>query len=118
MKKITFMMSLLLSLGSMTASAQVLDRTGWRITTSGECDDSGSGHASAIIDGKNNTYWHSNWGGAGAAGDATKKLPQFFQVDLGSEQTFRSIMYVPRVNLDNGTVYSFKVYYCEVVNKG
>lgn len=110
MKKITFMMSLLLAMGSMTASAQVLDRSGWSVTTSGECDDSGSGHASAIIDGKNNTYWHSNYGGAGASGDATKKLPQFFQVDLGSEQTFRSIMYVPRVNLDNGTVYSFKVY--------
>ena len=110
MKKITFMMSLLLAMGSMTASAQILDRSGWSVTTSGECDDSGSGHASAIIDGKNNTYWHSNWGGAGAAGDATKKLPQFFQVNLGSEQTFRSIMYVPRVNLDNGTVYSFKVY--------
>lgn len=28
MKKITLMMSLLLSLGSMTTSAQVLDRTG------------------------------------------------------------------------------------------
>lgn len=113
MKKITFMMSLLLAMGSMTASAQVLDRTGWKITTSGECDDSGSGHASAIIDGKNNTYWHSNWannGQANSSGDASKKLPQFFQVDLGSEQTFRSIMYVPRVNLDNGTVYSFKVY--------
>lgn len=110
MKKITLMMSLLLAMGSMTASAQILDRSGWSVTTSGECDDSGSGHASAIIDGKNNTYWHSNWGGAGAAGDATKKLPQFFQVNLGSEQTFRSIMYVPRVNLDNGTVYSFKVY--------
>lgn len=113
MKKITFMMSLLLSLGSMTASAQVLDRTGWRITTSGECDDSGSGHANAIIDGKNNTYWHSNWannGQANSSGDASKKLPQFFQVDLGSEQTFRSIMYVPRENLSNGTVYSFKVY--------
>lgn len=110
MKKITLMMSLLLAMGSMTTSAQILDRSGWSVTTSGECDDSGSGHASAIIDGKNNTYWHSNWGGAGAAGDATKKLPQFFQVNLGSEQTFRSIMYVPRVNLDNGTVYSFKVY--------
>lgn len=113
MKKITFMMSLLLAMGSMTASAQLLDRTGWKITTSGECDDSGSGHASAIIDGKNNTYWHSNWannGQANSSGDASKKLPQFFQVDLGSEQTFRSIMYVPRVNLDNGTVYSFKVY--------
>lgn len=113
MKKITFMMSLLLAMGSMTTSAQVLDRTGWKITTSGECDDSGSGHANAIIDGKNNTYWHSNWaskGQANSSGDASKKLPQFFQVDLGSEQTFRSIMYVPRVNLDNGTVYSFKVY--------
>lgn len=113
MKKITFMMSLLLAMGSMTASAQVLDRTGWKITTSGECDDSGSGHASAIIDGNNKTYWHSNWasnGQANSSGDASKKLPQFFQVDLGSEQTFRSIMYVPRVNLDNGTVYSFKVY--------
>ena len=113
MKKITFMMSLLLAMGAMTTSAQVLDRTGWKITTSGECDDSGSGHANAIIDGKNNTYWHSNWannGQANSSGDASKKLPQFFQVDLGSEQTFRSIMYVPRVNLDNGTVYSFKVY--------
>ena len=113
MKKITCMMSLLLAMGAMTTSAQVLDRTGWKITTSGECDDSGSGHANAIIDGKNNTYWHSNWannGQANSSGDASKKLPQFFQVDLGSEQTFRSIMYVPRVNLDNGTVYSFKVY--------
>lgn len=113
MKKITFMMSLLLAMGSMTASAQVLDRTGWRITTSGECDDSGSGHASAIIDGKNNTYWHSNWannGQANSSGDASKKLPQFFQVDLGSEQTFRSIMYVPRGINANGTVNTFKVY--------
>lgn len=113
MKKITFMMSLLLAMGSMTASAQVLDRTGWRITTSGECDDNGSGHASAIIDGKNNTYWHSNWannGQANSSGDASKKLPQFFQVDLGSEQTFRSIMYVPRGVNANGTVNTFKVY--------
>lgn len=110
MKKITFMMSLLLAMGSMTTSAQVLDRSGWKVTTSGECNDGSSGHANAIIDDNNNTYWHSNWGGGNSAGDASKKLPQFFQVDLGSEQTFRSIMYVPRVNLDNGTVYSFKVY--------
>lgn len=109
MKKITLMMSLLLAMGSMTASAQVLDRSGWSISVSGETASDGGGK-NAIIDGKNNTYWHSNWGGTGAAGDASKKLPQFFQVDLGSEQTFRSIMYVPRVNLDNGTVYSFKVY--------
>ena len=109
MKKITLMMSLLLSLGSMTASAQVLDRTGWKITVSGETSSDGGGK-NAIIDGKNNTYWHSNWGGNGAAGDASHDLPQFFQVDLGSPQTFRSIMYVPRGVNANGTVYSFKVY--------
>ena len=109
MKKITFMMSLLLAMGSMTASAQILDRTGWKISVSGETSSDGGGK-NAIIDNKNNTYWHSNWGGNGAAGDASKKLPQFFQVDLGSEQTFRSIMYVPRGVNDNGTVYSFKVY--------
>lgn len=109
MKKITLMMSLLLAMGSMTASAQILDRTGWKISVSGETSSDGGGK-NAIIDNKNNTYWHSNWGGNGAAGDASKKLPQFFQVDLGSEQTFRSIMYVPRGVNDNGTVYSFKVY--------
>lgn len=109
MKKITFMMSLLLAMGSMTASAQILDRTGWKISVSGETSSDGGGK-NAIIDNKNNTYWHSNWGGNGAAGDASKKLPQFFQVDLGSEQTFRSIMYVPRGVNENGTVYSFKVY--------
>ena len=109
MKKITFMMSLLLAMGSMTASAQILDRSGWEISVSGETSSDGGGK-NAIIDNKNNTYWHSNWGGNGAAGDASKKLPQFFQVDLGSEQTFRSIMYVPRGVNDNGTVLNFKVY--------
>lgn len=110
MKKITLMMSLLLSLGSMTASAQVLDRSGWRITTSGECDDSGSGHASAIIDGNNGTIWHSNWGGNNGSGDKTSKLPQFFQVDLGSVQEFNKIGYMPRQDMGNGYVKGYKVY--------
>lgn len=110
MKKITFMMSLLLAMGSMTASAQVLDRTGWRITTSGECDDSGSGHANAIIDGNNRTIWHSNWGGSNGSGDKTSKLPQFFQVDLGSVQEFNKIGYMPRQDMGNGYVIGYKVY--------
>lgn len=110
MKKITLMMSLLLAMGSMTTSAQVLNRTGWSVTTSGECDDSGSGHASAIIDGNNGTIWHSNYGGGNASGDATKKLPQFFQVDLGSVQEFNKIGYMPRQDMGNGYVIGYKVY--------
>lgn len=111
MKKITFMMSLLLALGSMTASAQILDRSGWRITTSSECNDGGAGHADAINDGKYNTYWHTYWtGSTGAQGDKTERLPQFFQVDLGSEQEFNKIGYIPRDGLTNGTVSEYKIY--------
>lgn len=111
MKKITFMMSLLLAMGSMTASAQILDRSGWRITTSSECNDGGAGHANAINDGKNNTYWHTYWNTAtGAQGDKTERLPQFFQVDLGSEQEFNTIGYIPRNGLTNGTVSKYKIY--------
>lgn len=111
MKKITFMLSLLMSMGAMTTSAQMLSREGWTVTTSGECDDNGSGHAAAIIDGDNSTYWHSRYnGGSNASGDATYKLPQFFVIDLGKETTFGSIGYVPRPNLGNGTATSFKLY--------
>lgn len=111
MKKITFMLSLLMSMGAMTTSAQVLSRTGWTVTTSGECDDDGSGHAAAIIDGDNSTYWHSRYNGGGnASGDATYKLPQFFVIDLGQETSFKTIGYVPRSGLGNGTATSFKLY--------
>lgn len=111
MKKFTFMLSLLMSMGAMTTSAQVLSRAGWTITTSSECDDSGYGHAAAIIDGNNNSFWHTNWGGGNASGDATKTLPQFFQVDLGSEQEFQTIGYMPRTQLDaNGVVKGYKLY--------
>lgn len=111
MKKITFMLSLLMSMGAMTTSAQVLPRAGWTITTSSECDDSGYGHAAAIFDGNNNSFWHSNWGGGNASGDTSKRMPQFFQVDLGSEQEFQTIGYMPRTQLDaNGVVKGYKLY--------
>lgn len=76
-----------------------------------ECNDGGAGHADAINDGKNNTYWHTYWAGAGGAqGDQTQTLPQFFQVDLGSEQEFNTIGYIPRNGLTNGTVSKYKIY--------
>lgn len=115
MKKITCLLSLLLlCAGAMKATAQgLLDRSGWTVTTSGECDDSGTGHAAAITDGNTGTFWHSNWGGSNKSGDGTQTLPQFFQVDLGSEQTFEGIAYMPRFQNGapaNGSATSFEVY--------
>ncbi len=108
MKKITFMLSLLMSMGAMTTSAQVLSRAGWTVTVSGENANDGGGKA-AIIDGNNSTYWHSRYNNNGT-GDATQKLPQFFVIDLGQETSFKSIGYVPRPGLENGTATSFKLY--------
>ena len=108
MKKITFMLSLLMSMGAMTTSAQVLQRAGWTVTVSGENANDGGGK-DAIIDGNNSTYWHSRYNNSGT-GDATQTLPQFFVIDLGQKTSFKSIGYVPRPGLQNGTAATFKLY--------
>lgn len=108
MKKITFMLSLLMSMGAMTTSAQTLSREGWTVTVSGENANDGGGK-DAIIDGNNSTYWHSRYSNSGT-GDATQTLPQFFVIDLGQETSFGSIGYVARPNSGNGAATSFKLY--------
>lgn len=115
MKKITCLLSLLLlCAGAMKATAQgLLDRSGWTVTTSGECDDSGSGHAAAITDGNTDSFWHSNWGGSNKSGDESQNLPQFFQIDLSEAQNFQGIAYMPRFKNGapaNGSATSFEVY--------
>lgn len=95
MKKITFMLSLLMSMGAVTTSAQVLSRAGWSVTVSGEQPHDGGGKA-ALIDGDNSTFWHSRYEANRGSGDATKTLPQFFVIDLGQETSFKTIGYMPR----------------------
>ena len=108
MKKFTLVMSLLLTLFATTTSAQILDRSGWKVTVSGEQPSDGGGK-DAIIDGNNSTYWHSRWLDSGV-GDYSETLPQFFQIDLGSEQEFNELGYMPRPGNNNGTVYDYKLY--------
>ena len=111
MKKFTLIMSLLLTLFATTTSAQILDRSGWKVTVSGESASDGGGK-DAIIDGDNNTYWHSRWRSydEGDVGDYSRSLPQFFQIDLGSEQEFDALGYMPRPRATTGTIYDYKLY--------
>lgn len=109
MKKITFMLSLLMSMGAMTTSAQVLSRTGWSVTVSGEQPHDGGGKA-ALIDGDNSTFWHSRYEANRGSGDATKTLPQFFVIDLGQKTAFKTIGYMPRSGKANGRATTFKIY--------
>lgn len=109
MKKITFMLSLLMSMGAMTTSAQVLSRAGWSVTVSGEQPHDGGGKA-ALIDGDNSTFWHSRYEANRGSGDATKTLPQFFVIDLGQKTAFKTIGYMPRSGEANGRATTFKIY--------
>ena len=61
-----------------TAAKYLLNRSGWKVSVS-----SGS-NKDAIIDGDNSSYWYSDFG-----------LPQFIQIDLGSEQEFNALAYFP-----------------------
>lgn len=109
MKKITFMLSLLMSMGAMTTSAQVLSRAGWSVTVSGEQPHDGGGKA-ALIDGDNSTFWHSRYEANRGSGDVTKTLPQFFVIDLGQKTAFKTIGYMPRSGKANGRATTFKIY--------
>lgn len=109
MKKITFMLSLLMSMGAMTTSAQVLSRAGWSVTVSGEQPHDGGGKA-ALIDGDNSTFWHSRYDANRGSGDVTKTLPQFFVIDLGKQTAFKTIGYMPRSGKANGRATTFKIY--------
>ena len=109
MKKITFMLSLLMSMGAMTTSAQVLSRAGWSVTVSGEQSHDGGGKA-ALIDGDNSTFWHSRYDANRGSGDVTKTLPQFFVIDLGQKTSFKTIGYMPRSGKANGRATTFKIY--------
>lgn len=109
MKKITFMLSLLMSMGAMTTSAQVLSRAGWSVTVSGEQPHDGGGKA-ALIDGDNSTFWHSRYDANRGSGDVTKTLPQFFVIDLGQKTYFKTIGYMPRSGKANGRATTFKIY--------
>ena len=103
------MLSLLMSMGAMTTSAQVLSRAGWSVTVSGEQPHDGGGKA-ALIDGDNSTFWHSRYDANRGSGDVTKTLPQFFVIDLGKETAFKTIGYMPRPGGGNGRVTAFKLY--------
>lgn len=113
MKKIfTLLTLLLLTLGAAHVNAQLLDRSGWTITASSEGYETATcGYATTIIDGDVSTYWHSYWDGmTGANGYLTPMVPQFFTIDMGSTQTFKTIGYIPRANCGNGTAYTWKLY--------
>lgn len=113
MRKITFFLSLLLTFAGVTsahAQSWFIDRTGWTVTAQNftplGSEGGASGPTEAMIDGNENSYWHSDWTGT----QPGKDLPQCFTVDLGEEMELGGFAYLPRPNNGNGTIASYKVF--------
>lgn len=72
---------------------QYYDKVKWSIVsfsseeTSGE--GSSDGRAARIIDGDDNSYWHSKWTGAGSS------FPHWFVIDMAEEKTINGFRIVP-----------------------
>ena len=78
-----------------TVAKYLLNRAGWKVSVSSVS----YGSADAIIDGDNSTYWKSD-----------SRIPQFFQIDLGSEQEFNALAYLPQSGNSRSIVKDYKLY--------
>lgn len=93
-----------------------LDRTNWNAEGCSEASSSvgtgSDGAALDVLDGKNNTYWHTNYGGSDPCADGKHWL----KIDFGKETTFDQLEYIarPETQKENGvwikaTVYGINV---------
>ncbi|PKQ66468.1 hypothetical protein BZG01_10590 [Labilibaculum manganireducens] len=75
----------------------LMDRTGWTIVDFSTQEDQGgegdTGRAADVLDGDENTYWHSCWSGCTAA------APHHITVDMGQANTVNGFCFTQRQNL-------------------
>lgn len=120
MKKLSYLFLLLFTfVGGVTKLyAEIgapLPKDGWTISGSSWCWDgaeNSNGSFDRIIDGKKETYWHSNWKGDNGTGTGGS-LPEWFVVDLQSNQEIGGVIYTPRQEINgntNGACKAYKVY--------
>ena len=77
--------------GATTTETPVIyDRSDWTITADGWNADNGTGKVEAIIDGKTNTYWHSDYT------NNNQDMPHWFMVDMKKAQKVGAVGIVTR----------------------
>ena len=68
----------------------IYDRSDWTITADGWNADNGTGKVEAMIDGKTNTYWHSDYT------NNNQDMPHWFMVDMKKAQKVGAVGIVTR----------------------
>lgn len=87
-----------------------LDRTGMTATAcsqhSNQIGVGIDGAAGSVLDGNNNTYWHTNW-----SNDTTcnEQNPHWIEIDLNGEKEISKLTYLPRQDSQNGRILKFNL---------
>lgn len=103
---------LILVIFSSYVVSQEISKTKWSIKSFSSQEISGegtiNGRAACIIDGDINTFWHSNWTGAGGS---TGTLPYEIQIDLGDSVSITGVKIWPRQHTSaGGKVLAYQLY--------
>ncbi len=91
----------------LAASGAILDRTGWKIAyADSEEYEREDGSAENVLDGKPETYWHTQWS------RSSTTHPHHLVLDLGKSETFAGFRYLPRPGDGNvgGRIKDYRVY--------
>lgn len=91
----------------------LLDRTGWDVfantqemTGEYSADNPLNGQAAAMLDDRNDSFWHSQWSGGEV------QPPYDLRFDMGQENTISQLGLVPRQNA-NPSYMNCEIYACE-----
>ena len=82
---------------------QALAKANWRVIFV-DSFEAGEGEMIHAIDGKPDTFWHTQWSGG------AKRPPHEIQIDLGRSQKLAGFTYLPRQNQDNGRIGKYEFF--------
>ncbi len=85
----------------LDAAGQTLNRSGWQVSASTQETSSENGRANRVIDGQNNTIWHS------AYSSGSTPFPHELVIDLGIPRSFHGFTCLPRQDGANGRIRSY-----------
>ncbi|MFD9162260.1 discoidin domain-containing protein [Streptomyces sp. NPDC059558] len=80
-----------------------LARTGWTATASDEETGSENGRAANVLDGNDNTIWHSKWA------PAPTPLPHSITIDMHRMAAVSALVYHPRPDGSNGRAGAYSI---------
>lgn len=89
-----------------TETPVIYDRSDWTITADGWNADNGTGKVEAMIDGKTNTYWHSDYS------NNNQDMPHWFMVDMKKAQKVGAVGIVTRqaAVVVNGHIKDYEIW--------